>query len=316
MDKVCFYLNLTRKHLVKSRDDLCCEDIFLSSYKITKEVEANASYKDDADGADKSSDESDDGDDFTVEEEELITGMFNQQTCFNSPDCIARNSAKWHDKYSRHHAPVFGYIACGVTSKITGSGGADCGWADKKMIKTSKPSNIRQAQIKRAELEKSDCLSKGACWGEEDEQFELGLLKWGVDVEELKKQVGPRRLFKCWIKDWEIVMDNLAVMRTRLLKKYGGMVFDDIDVDPVVRILRVSSTKLNWIRREGWHAMAEPPDYVGDGDDDDKLEPLATTEEVLIELIKNTTQPEDLKVRMVKGGDNKVEVEGDEEGED
>ena len=43
----------------------------------------------------------------------------------------------------------------------------------------------------RAELEKSDCLSKDACWGDEDEQFELGLLKWGVDVEELKKPVGP-----------------------------------------------------------------------------------------------------------------------------
>ena len=167
----------------------------------------------------------------------------------------------------------------------------------------------------RAELEKSDCLSKDACWGDEDEQFELGLLKWGVDVEELKKPVGPRRLFKCWVEDWENVMDNGAVMRTRLLNKYGGMVFDDIDVDPIVR-MRVSSTKLKWIKREGWHAMAEPPDYVGNGDDDDKLEPLAITEEVLIELIKNTKQPEVLNVRMVKEGDEEVEGEEDEEDED
>eukprot|EP00804_Cyclotella_cryptica_P007041 CCRYP_007148-RA/>CCRYP_007148-RA protein AED:0.41 eAED:0.50 QI:0/0/0/1/0/0/4/0/132 len=81
----------------------------------------------------------------------------------------------------------------------------------------------------------SDCLSKDACWGDEDEQFELGLLKWGADVEQLKKP--------CWIEDWDNVMDNGAVMRTRLLNKYGGMVFDDIDVDPIVR-MRVSSTKL------------------------------------------------------------------------
>eukprot|EP00804_Cyclotella_cryptica_P029438 CCRYP_013335-RA/>CCRYP_013335-RA protein AED:0.44 eAED:0.44 QI:0/-1/0/1/-1/1/1/0/80 len=80
--------------------------------------------------------------------------------------------------------------------------------------------------------------------------------------------------------------------------------------------MRVSSTKMRWIRRERWHAMAEPPDYEGDGDDDDKLEPLAITEEVLIELIKNTTQPEDLNVRMVKEGDNEVEVEEGEEDED
>eukprot|EP00804_Cyclotella_cryptica_P006303 CCRYP_010146-RA/>CCRYP_010146-RA protein AED:0.42 eAED:0.37 QI:0/0/0/1/1/1/3/0/389 len=384
MDKVCFYLNLTLEHLVKSRDDLCREDIFPSSYEITKEVEANASYEDD-DDAEERSDESNDGEaDFTLEKEEqdvymvddewgtLIseqtkgifqpimdaiakrtpkilhdfaytayvcsvrpdivqdakrrikgsgavhieiencvrrllchdvdgsidgtidiktdqfwdelkhfqnhTGMFNRQTWFNSPDCIAGNSAKWHDKYSRHHAPVFGCIAC-----------------------------------QRAEHEKSDCLSKDACWGDEDEQFEFGLLKWGVDVEQLKKPVGPRRLFKGWIEDRENVMDNGAVMRTRLLKKYAGMVLDDIDVDPIVR-MRVSSTKLKWIRREGWHAMAEPPYYVGDGDDDDKLEPLAITDEVLIELIKNTMQPEDLNVRMVKEGDN--EVEGEEEVED
>ena len=110
-------------------------------------------------------------------------------------------------------------------------------------------------------------------------------------------------------------MDHGAVMRTRLLNKYGGMVFDDIDVDPIVR-MRVSSTKLKWIRREGWHAMAEPPDYVGDGDDDDKLEPLAIIEDVLIELIKTTKQPEVLNVRMVKEGDEEVEGERDEEDED
>jgi hypothetical protein len=46
------------------------------------------------------------------------------------------------------------------------------------------------------------------------------------------------------------------------------------------------------------------------------LEPLAITDEVLIELIKNTTQPEDLNVRMVKEGDNEVEGEEDEKHED
>jgi len=136
----------------------------------------------------------------------------------------------------------------------------------------------------------------------------------GVDVEGLKKPVGPRRLFKCWIKDWENVMDNGAMMRTRLLNKYGGMVFDDIDQNPVVH-MRVSSTKLKSITRQGWHAMAEPPEYVGDGDDDDKLVPLATTKDVLIELIKTTKQPEVLNVSRVKEGDREVE-EGEEDEED
>lgn len=253
--------------------------------------------------------------------------MFNRQTWYNSPDCLAGNSAKWHEKYSLHHTIVFGFVACRVTSKITGGGGAERGWADTKMIKTGKRShlsaekllkqctlytgsNIRRARIIRAELARSDCLSRDACWGDEDEQFELGLMKWGVDLEGLKKPLGPRRLFKCWIEEWEDVKDNSAVMRTKLLAKYGGMMFDDVDATPVVR-MRVSSTKLKWIKRQGWHAMAEPPDYVGDGNDDDMLEPLAITDDVLIELIKKTKQPEVLNVRMVNECD-----EDDDESDD
>jgi hypothetical protein len=44
--------------------------------------------------------------------------------------------------------------------------------------------------------------------------------------------------------------------------------------------------------------------------------PLAITEEVLIELIKNTKQPEVLNVSMVKEGDAEVEGVEDKEDED
>ena len=94
-------------------------------------------------------------------------------------------------------------------------------------------------------------------------------------------------------------------MRTKLLEKYGGLVFDDINVTPAVR-MRVSSTKLKWIKRQGWHALAEPPDYTGD-DDDNLLEPIQISDEVLIELIKNTEQPGWLNVRMVNEGEIELE---------
>ena len=45
-------------------------------------------------------------------------------------------------------------------------------------------------------------------------------------------------------------MDQGAVMREKLLAKYGGLVFDDIDETPPVR-LRVSSTKLQYVKRRG-----------------------------------------------------------------
>ncbi len=103
-------------------------------------------------------------------------------------------------------------------------------------------------------------------------------------------QVLGRRLGKC---DGPRTGDEV-----KLLNKYGGLVFDDIDSNPPVR-MRVSTTKLKYIKRSGWHAMAEPPDYVGD-DDDDVLKPIAITNDVLIELIKNTEQPEILNVRMIR----------------
>ena len=119
-----------------------------------------------------------------------------------------------------------------------------------------------------------------------------------MDVEDLKKPAGPRRVFNCWVEDWEDVMDHGAVMRTKFLSKYGGMVFDDIDATPSI-CMRVSSTKLKYIKRSGWHAMAEPPEYIGDRNDDDLLEPFTITNDVLVELIKSTDQPEVLNVRIV-----------------
>ena len=102
-------------------------------------------------------------------------------------------------------------------------------------------------------------------------------------------------------------------MRTKLLVKYGGLVFDDIDATPTVR-MRVSSTKLKYIKRSGWHILAEPPEYKGDGFDDDILEPIAISEDVLIELIKTTEQPEMLNVKVVLEEEEEEEAE-DEDGE-
>ncbi|KAL3784370.1 LOW QUALITY PROTEIN: hypothetical protein ACHAW5_005393 [Stephanodiscus triporus] len=190
-------------------------------------------------------------------------------------------------KYSRNHTQVFGPIASCATARITGSGGAERGWSDNK-----EPTFVELAS-RGDELEKPNCDTPDALWGDDDEQFDLGLEKWGVNIEELKKPLGPHRVFKCWVEDWENVMDKGDVMRTKFLVKYGGLVFDDIDVAPVL-----SSTKLKYIKRSGWHAMGEPPDYKGDGSDDEVLEPFAISEDVLIELIKTTEQPEILNVRL------------------
>ncbi|KAL3786759.1 hypothetical protein ACHAW5_002960 [Stephanodiscus triporus] len=126
-----------------------------------------------------------------------------------------------------------------------GSGGAEQGWSDNKEVKSGKRShlssdklrkqgtlytsaNIRRACIKRDELEKPNCellMPSG--------QFDLGLEKWGVNIEELKKPLGPRRVFKCWVEDWENVMDKGDVMRTKFLVKYGGLVLMTLMLRPL-----------------------------------------------------------------------------------
>jgi hypothetical protein len=47
MDKVVFYLNLTREHLIKSRADLSDKELFPTSFKISEEVVGDANYEDD-----------------------------------------------------------------------------------------------------------------------------------------------------------------------------------------------------------------------------------------------------------------------------
>ena len=52
-------------------------------------------------------------------------------------------------------------------------------------------------------VERAECKIKDACWGDEDEQLDLGLDKWDVDIENLKKPIDvPRCLFKSWVDEW------------------------------------------------------------------------------------------------------------------
>ncbi|KAL3792260.1 hypothetical protein ACHAW5_001086 [Stephanodiscus triporus] len=123
------------------------------------------------------------------------------------------------------NGPVFGPIASCATARITGSGGAERGWSDNKEVKTGKrphlssdklrkqgtlytSANIHRARIKRDNLEKPNCDTPDALWGDDDEQFDLGLEKWSVNVEELRNHwvhvgsssVGWRTGRVLWIK--------------------------------------------------------------------------------------------------------------------
>ena len=74
MDKVCYYVEQTRLHLLKSKDDLMDETIFQSNVSVSTETEEDAQYDDDEEFATSDDDEDEDstGDDgFVFDEEEL-----------------------------------------------------------------------------------------------------------------------------------------------------------------------------------------------------------------------------------------------------
>jgi len=70
------------------------------------------------------------------------TAMFNNIGRWNSPDIRAGKSYSWHEKYSRPHTSVFGYVASRCTSYALGIGRSERSWGDIKHIKTGKRSHM------------------------------------------------------------------------------------------------------------------------------------------------------------------------------
>ena len=196
-------------------------------------------------------------------------------------------------------AKVLGFIAPRVTSPGVGMGAAERGWGVTKIIKSGSRSHLgadkveklsiistthklETARIKRKSLELIDCKHKYALWGDEDAAFDLGLDKFGVDIEAINSTpTCPRQIFRCWFEDWELplISNKSAVAKIRLLEKYKGLVFTDMDNDVTYTI---STDTMYWksYRGRGWCVIAEPPSY--DGTNDDVLETCIINEQCLI----------------------------------
>jgi len=159
--------------------------------------------------------------------------------------------------------------------------------------------------------------SAGVVWGDEDEKFDLGLEKFGVDLEALKPPSVPKRHFRCWIEDWEqpLLKKNDPVAKARLLEKYRGLVFRDIDSKEKT-LYTVSSKHIDFEkgRNGGWVILAEPPDFDGNVDN---LEPFQINEETLCYMIKRTPQPSANNVQLIrKEGNDETDTDYEMEEDD
>ena len=87
----------------------------------------------------------------------------------------------------------------------------------------------RQGYICR-EIEKLNYVNVGVLWGYEDQCFNLELENFGVDLDAINDTPAfPKRVTHYWIKKYEatLLQDNKVVAKTRLIKKYSGLVFTD-----------------------------------------------------------------------------------------
>jgi hypothetical protein len=178
------------------------------------------------------------------------TDMFaDRGPIWNSSDLDKDASHVWHKKNSLRFTHVLGKVACRVCSKILGIGSAERAWGDVKHLKTDKRSHLSGDSIKmQATFFGAYCSEKAAMkqlnrnryalddsgkdqfWNEDDFQ-DLGLTKYGIDVEEITQRKKPSKIFRAWLEDWEkeILTTNDPVNEAKLLQKYGGMVWHDPD---------------------------------------------------------------------------------------
>ena len=109
-------------------------------------------------------------------------------------------------------------------------------------------------------------------WSEEDFQTNLDMLAPDI-ADGLEEEL---RTFKLWFEDWEEewVTTRLSIAEARLLAKYGGIEFFDVDTKTQ---LVISTTEMELIRvktskgervQGGWCILAVPKDLEKPTDDD------------------------------------------------
>jgi Protein of unknown function (DUF 659) len=214
---------------------------------------------------------------------------------------------KWHKMYSIPHASVFGYVACRVTSKPLGCGGAERTWGAFKHLKNGKRSHMSAERSERqATVYGASCIEKGRAmraveekhglivesrWTDADITFQkLAFDNWVLN-DDLEVEPEPKRLFKAWIEDdweWECIEDKKDLKKMTLLRKYQGMQWMD---DEELMVARSDTMEWQGGRSgSGWL-------LIGRSDRDGRMQSYILHE--VIDLIAEHVQPTELNVEVV-----------------
>ncbi len=267
-------------------------------------------------------------------------GQFgNRDHIWNSSDIQNGMSHMWHSRNSLRYTKVLGQLACRVTSKILGTGSAERNWGDVKHLKTNKQAHLSADRVKKqATIFGSYCMDKSDIkrqfsenetnpylfWNDEDFDWRFDILSNDNSVEEMK----PSRIFKCWEEEWEeeAIFLKSPVNEAKLLNKYGGLSWFDIDNDQMVysdkndlKWTRVTRSKKSEEKNGGYSLIVYDEYYNKDKEDyNDHMEPwtfLVDLRESIGEYYEKHPELGIKVLRLEETNENKSESESDDDEE-
>ena len=261
---------------------------------------------------------------------QLKLAPFRNRDIWNVPTAVQGKSHLWHSNYSLYETQVLGFVACRTTSKSLGIGPAERSWGDVKYLGQGKRSNLASSRLeKQAVCYTHSCLERARIfrqnkeeqteeqkkdvefgWEERDLEFKLEVDGWNLEADEpldLPKVVlGPKRIFKGWVEDWEydeLMKKDCPVAEGKFSKKYFGMHFLDID-HGIVHVIK----GLHYERHNGWYVLSYKKGIDPPSTPDHELQQWRITDKrskkkkdfPIVDLIRDTQQPPHLNVLVFK----------------
>ena len=257
------------------------------------------------------------------------TGVFaNCKHIWNSTNIVKGNAHLWHCRNSYRYTEVLGKLACWVRSKILGIGSAERSWGDVKHLKTNNCSHLSGDRVKKqATIFGSYCMERANIkmvykenqknpykyWTNEDFDKEFDMFTDHTSNKE-KKRI---RLFRNWKEDWEddYIIKKSPVSEAKLLEKYGGLQWMDIDNDQLVYS---NPTDLKWEKRRGrggfYCLIAYDEHYDKDAEDkDDHIEPWEFSDDLRGSISEYYNKNKELSVNVIELESNDSEEVQSEE---
>ena len=237
-----------------------------------------------------------------------------------------------HVRAVRGHTQLAWYLlnrTSQVSSKILGIGSAERRWGDVKHIKTNKRSRLSGDRVKKqATIFGSYCMEKAdirrafkpdentknpfEMWNDDD--FDRRFDLFAADATEARDSK-PSRIFKNWEEDWEevAVYKKCPINQAKLLAKYGGLSWYDLDNDQMVFS---DGGQLNWTkvtrgkrgegRNGGYAVIAYDEHYDKDKEDhEDHYEPWTFSDDLRGSIAEYYEQHPELGVKVLSLEDNK-----------